>query len=231
MDETTLNRVIAARERANAPKIQKQIDDAINAAVAAAVAKTLETVAKKDPPAPPQGGGDSGTGISAAKQAEIDGQLNAFRKEAAEGKRIAEEERAKRLEAEQRIMRQEERSRLTDILSGGKDGQPLVRAEQLDDVVTLMLGRVVRDPDNGEILWRGDKWIDKPGADNSLNYMAVADGIRAWAESPKGKAYAPPASTTGGGTRRPQGGAQRGRGDEPASDAEVGSIVMGINRR
>lgn len=231
---TTINRVMSAREKANDGKLNKRITETIQAAIpdviSAAIKQALEAAGLNKPGAQP---GEQSTqqnqGIPAALTAEIEGKINAFRKESAEAKKIAEDERAMRLAAETRMRRQEERAKLVDVLSGGKDGVPMVRAEMLDDVVKLMLDRVVRDPDNPDsILWKSDKWVDREGYDNSMNYMKLEDGIKSWGDSPKGKAYAPPQNATGGGTRRPHGGLGRGRNaDDPATDAEVGSLIVG----
>lgn len=234
---TMINRTMAARERANEGKQTKKIQEIIQATmpdlVSNAIKQALEAAGLNKPTTQQPQGGDPGNqqnqGMSAAQSAEIEAKLNTFRKESAAAREIAETERNLRMAAETRMKRQEERAKLTEILSGGKDGAPLVRAEMLEDVVQLMLNRVVRDPEQPElILWKGDKWNDREGYDNSLNYMQLTDGISAWANTAKGKAYAPPQNATGGGTRRPHGGLGRGRNpDDPASDAEVGALIVG----
>jgi hypothetical protein len=235
-EQTRFNRVIAARERANAGKLDKQIKDAVAAAIGGdaitnAVKAALEAAGIK--PQTQGGQGQGGDGGTAQRNAEMDAELKAAKRAADEAKQLATDEKIKREAYEARILRDEERSAVLAILTGGKDGKPLVRGEMLDDVVELMLSRVVRDPDNpGVILWKGDNWNRREGADNSLNYEKLDAGIRKWSETPKGKAYAPPAGASGGGTGRP-GGSGHGsrRGDEPASDAEVASIIWGPARR
>lgn len=233
---TRFNRVLAARERANAGKLEKQIGDAVAKAIggdalAGAVKAALEAAGIKQQQPGGQGGSGAGGGDAnpgaAQRSAELDAELKRIRSEAAEASKLANEERTLRQAAEARIQRDEERGKLLEILTGGKDGRPLVRGEMLDDVADLLLKRVTRDPDNPTaILWKGDNWRDGKEADNSLNYEKLEAGVAKWAATPKGKAYAPPAGAAGGGTGRPHGGGVgRNRGDEPATDAEVASII------
>ncbi len=240
---TRFNRVLAARERANAPKFEKQVSDTVakaftgesfGNAVAGAVKAALETFGiKPQPPAGQgqgsgQGGDGGGQQNNLQRSVELDAELKKTRAESAEALRLANEERQLRMAAEARIARDEERAVLLERLTGGKDGKPMVRAEMLDDVADNLLAKyIVRDPETNQIYWKGENWRDGKDVDNSLNYEKLDAGLARWAASPKGKAYAPPAGAGGGGTGKPGGGHGRQRGDEIASDADVAAIVMG----
>lgn len=147
--------------------------------------------------------------------------INAAKKAADDAKKIAVEERDKRIAAERRQQAQEEKSKLTSELSG------YVRQEQLDDVVESLQKRIHRDPETDEILWKGDKWSDKEDADNSDNVMPFEDGLAKWKESAKGKSYAAPRNAGGGGSGRPPmiGGKGKDGKVEDASDGEIGALI------
>lgn len=230
--QTLMNRVLSAREKANAGKIAQQVKDAVAAAIGGdvignAVKAALEAAGVK-PPQPGGQGGDGGQQGAAGRSAEYDAKFKELQQIATNAEKLANEERQKREAMDLRVQRDEERGALIGVLNGGKDGRSLVRAEMLDDVAEILAKRVVRDPDNPSvILWKGDNWNNRDGADNSLNYEKLEAGIKKWSETPKGKAYAPPTGATGGGTGRANsGGHGRQRGDEIADDAQVAQLIM-----
>jgi hypothetical protein len=83
---------------------------------------------------------------------------------------------------------------------------------------------------HGKQITRGDADADGKRAilwKDKDEHLPLADGIAAWAKSPKGKEYAPPVNAGGGGTGRTHGLPMLGGGgkDAEASDADVGAFI------
>lgn len=152
---------------------------------------------------------------------EVEAALNKAKKDADEAKKIATEEKAKREKAEAKADRDEERAKLASVLSGR------VRSEMLDDVVENLGKRIIRDPDTRAILWKGDKYKEpKEGEELDDNdILEFEAGVSKWLDSAKGKAYAPARGVGGGGERRPGSLGGKIKGEEIATDADVGDLI------
>jgi len=94
-----------------------------------------------------------------------------------------EEEKAQRTKAE-------ERQTLVSLMQG------VVKPKLLDMVVDQAHSKyLVRDPDSGQMLWKGEDGETLP----------VKDGVAAWAKSDIGKEFAPPIEARGRGGRGGEG--------------------------
>lgn len=174
-----------------------------------------------------QGAGQGQGGQGGAKpRSDLEIQLYKVQKELELQKKAGEEERAKREKAERASALNEELSKLRSALA------ERVKPELLEAAVRLTSERIVRDPDTGEIAWKGDKWSDREGADNLDNYESFDLGLQKWTDG-IGKHFAPAKPVGGGGTGRAGSDGKIKAGNDGADDETIGQILTGamFNRR
>lgn len=174
----------------------------------------------------PDGKGDRGPDgkfkpRGAKPDSEIMARLKAAEEKAQRAENKIKEADDRRIAAERKADMDEERSLLAKELASR------VRPTMLDDVVELLHGkRVIRgEPDKDgkrPILWKDDDGEALP----------FTEGVDKWSKSPRGKEYAAPVGSQGGGNGRPQiPNLGSGGKDAVASDADVGAIVGGALAR
>ncbi len=163
------------------------------------------------PPKKVAKGGEGAAGLSP----EVEKRIRELEKTAKSAVKLAEEERTKRTEAEQRQTRLEERSRLADGLIGVG-----VQKDMLEPALALLHTeqKRVRRGDDGEVYYHKDEATAVP----------LADGLKEWAATPLGQRFLPAKDVGGSGNR---GGGKPGAGGKTEySDADLGGLLFGQQR-
>lgn len=143
---------------------------------------------------------------------EFEARFSALEKELKAQKEKTEKAEAAAKAERERSLRNEERTMLTQSLSGK------VKPALMDMVAENLHKNLVRDSESGAILWKD--------GDTTLPFK---DGFESWTKSDYAKEVAPPRDAGGSGGRGPTGGGPTGGGNFGIAD--LGAMISGGSGR